>query len=201
MSAYALAKFYDILLYPFLNKTRKITARVIQRLHPESLIDICCGTGNQLKYLGHTKIKLTGIDNSPAMLRAAKLFNCYQQDARSLEFPDQWFDMALIQLALHEKRRADQQQIIHEAFRIIKKNGYLVIFDYHITPKTSMPARVMVHSIEFLAGKQHYRYFKEYHKQGGLTTLIDPTRFETIHSIPLAGKTFVLKVYRKIDQS
>ena len=101
MSNYYLASIYDFILYPFLNKTRQKTAKIINQLNPESLIDICCGTGNQLKYLNHTKIKLTGIDHSEVMLKAAKNLNCYNQDAREIQFPDKYFDMALIQLALH----------------------------------------------------------------------------------------------------
>ncbi|MGC9374872.1 MAG: class I SAM-dependent methyltransferase [Bacteroidales bacterium] len=159
MSGYPLASIYDLLLYPFLHNTRKRTAQFIQQLNPESIIDICCGTGNQLKYLGHTNIKLTGIDNSPAMLGAVKHFNCYQQDARSIEFPDQSFDMALIQLALHEKSPDDQFKIIEETYRILKNDGYLVIVDYHIDHKVSKLAKYVINFIEFIAGKEHYSHF------------------------------------------
>ncbi len=199
MTNYFIAGVYDWLLYPFLNKTRKHTAKIIQQINPESLIDICCGTGNQLKYLGHTNIKLTGVDNSPEMLNSGKLFNCLQQDARNIEFPDQSFDMALIQLALHEKSIEDQQRIIHEAYRILKDKGHLLILDYHIDSQTSKSAKYMINIIEFLAGKEHYSHFKNYKQNGGLSKLIDTNRFDTTRTIHLAGRSMVLKIYRKMN--
>jgi len=199
MSNYFLSGIYDFLLYPFLNKTRKQTAKIINQLNPESLIDICCGTGNQLKYLVHTNIKLTGIDNSPAMLGAVKHFNCYQQDARSIEFPDEFFDMALIQLALHEKSVSDRETILKEAYRILKNNGYLVVMDYRIDNQTSISAKYIIGMIEFFAGKQHYSHFKTYLKRGGLLKLVNPNHFKTLRSIPLAGKSMVLNIYQKIN--
>ncbi|MDY6800099.1 MAG: class I SAM-dependent methyltransferase [Bacteroidota bacterium] len=199
MSRYPLASIYDLLLYPFLHNTRKRTAQFIQQLNPESLIDICCGTGNQLKYLKHAQIKLTGIDNSPAMLGSAKHFNCYQQDARSIEFPDQSFEMALIQLALHEKSVDDREKILKEAYRILKNNGYLVIMDYNINHKTSKFAEYIIRIIEFFAGRQHYNHFKTYLKGDGLLKLVNPNHFKTLRSIPLAGKSMVLNIYQKLN--
>ena len=199
MSNFYLASLYDFILYPFLNKTRQKTAKIINQLNPESLIDICCGTGNQLKYLNHTKIKLTGIDNSPAMLVAAKHYNCYKQDARKIEFPDETFDMALIQLALHEKSIEDQQRVIHEAYRILKDSGHLVVLDYHIDSQTSKSAKNIITFIEFLAGKEHYSHFKGYNQSGGLSKLIDANRFYTIRTIHFAGNSMVLKIYQKRD--
>ena len=164
MSNFYFASIYDFILYPFLNKTRQKTAKIISQLNPESLIDICCGTGNQLKYLSRTKIKLTGIDNSAGMLKAAKNLNCYIQDAREIQFSDKEFEMALIQLALHEKSFDDQKKIIKEVHRILKNKGYLVIVDYDIGNQTSTSAKYIINIIEYLAGKEHYGFFKEYHK-------------------------------------
>lgn len=201
MSNFYLASIYDFILYPFLNKTRQKIARIINQLDPESLIDICCGTGNQLKYLSHTKIKLTGIDNSAEMLKAAKNLNCYIQDAREIQFPDKEFEMALIQLALHEKSSDDQLKIIDETHRILKNSGYLVVMDYHIDHKTSKSAKYMINIIEFLAGKEHYSHFKNYKQNGGLSKLIDTNRFDTTRTIHLAGRSMVLKIYQKMNES
>lgn len=197
MSNYYIANLYDFILYPFLNKTRQKTAKIIIQLNPESLIDICCGTGNQLKYLSHTKIKLTGIDNSAKMLQAAKNINCFNQDARNIQFPDQSFDLAFIQLALHEKSFDDQIKIINESYRILKNNGYLVIMDYDIGNHTSKSAKHIINFIEFLAGKEHYSHFKNYHQNGGLQKLIQSSQFQNIRSIYLAGKSMLVNIYKK----
>ncbi|MFO7830236.1 MAG: methyltransferase domain-containing protein [Bacteroidales bacterium] len=197
MSNYYLASIYDFILYPFLNKTRQKTAKIINQLNPESLIDICCGTGNQLKYLNHTKIKLTGIDNSAEMLKAAKNLNCYNQDAREIQFPDKEFEMALIQLALHEKSFDDQKKIIEEIYRILKMKGYLVIMDYDIGNQTSKSAKYIINIIEYLAGKEHYGYFKEYHKNNGVTKLINTNHFKLIKKTAFAGKAMSLMIFQK----
>lgn len=43
------ASFYDFILYPVLHPIRKKEVEVAKRLKPASIIDICCGTGDQLK--------------------------------------------------------------------------------------------------------------------------------------------------------
>ena len=197
MAGYAVAKVYDMLLYPFLNNIRKKTAKIIIQLNPKSVIDICCGTGNQLKYLSNTDIRLTGVDLSPAMLKVAKHMDCYEQDARNIEFPDDSFDLAVIQLALHEKSFDDQKKIIDEAYRIIKNNGHLLIVDYEINEKTKSSSAYIINAIEFLAGKEHFRNFKEYHKNECTNKLINNNLFLLEKKVLIAGKSMALQIYRK----
>lgn len=197
MENYTLAKFYDILLYPFLNNIRKRTSKIILQLNPESIIDICCGTGNQLKFLKNSTIQLTGIDNSIAMLKASKGLNCFAQDARNIQFPDHSFDMALIQLALHEKSFDDQQDIINEAYRIIKPGGHLLILDYEIDKNTKAFSRHVINFIEFIAGKEHYNYFKQYHKNNCTYHLINPEQFSLKRKIKIAGNSMLLQLFEK----
>ena len=199
MANYAVAKLYDFLLYPFLNNIRKKTAKIIIQLNPKSVIDICCGTGNQLEYLMNTNIKLTGIDLSPAMLKVAKHIDCYEQDARDIQFPDNSFDLVMIQLALHEKSFDDQKMIIDEASRIIRNNGHLLIVDYEINEKTKSYSRYVINAIEFMAGKEHFRNFKEYHKNECTNKLIDNNKFLLERKVLIAGKSMALQIYRKTN--
>ena len=198
MANYSMAKLYDILLYPFLNNIRKKTARIIIQLNPKSVIDICCGTGNQLEYLKNTDIRLTGVDLSPEMLKVAKHMDCFQQDARNIEFPDNSFDLAMIQLALHEKSFDDQKKIIDEAYRIIKDNGHLLIVDYEINEKTKPSSRYVINAIEFLAGKEHFRNFREYHKNECTNKLINDNLFILEKKVLIAGKSMALQIYSKL---
>ena len=199
MANYAVAKLYDFLLYPFLNNIRKKTAKIIIQLNPKSVIDICCGTGNQLEYLMNTNIKLTGIDLSPAMLKVAKHIDCYEQDARDIQFPDNSFDLVMIQLALHEKSFDDQKMIIDEASRIIRNNGHLLIVDYEFNEKTKSYSRYVINAIEFMAGKEHFRNFKEYHKNECTNKLIDNNKFLLERKVLIAGKSMALQIYRKTN--
>lgn len=199
MANYAVAKLYDFLLYPFLNKIRKKTAKIIIQLNPKSVIDICCGTGNQLEYLKNTDIKLTGIDLSPTMLKVAKHIDCYEQDARDIQFPDNSFDLVMIQLALHEKSFEDQKMIIDEASRITRNNGHLLIVDYEINEKTKSSSRYIINAIEFLAGKEHFRNFREYHKNECTNKLISNNVFLLEKKVLIAGKSMALQIYRKTN--
>ena len=199
MANYAVAKFYDFLLHPFLNKIRKKTAKIIIQINPKSVIDICCGTGNQLEYLKNTDIKLTGIDLSPAMLKVTKHIDCYEQDARDIQFPDNSFDLVMIQLALHEKSFDDQKMIIDEASRITRNNGHLLIVDYEINEKTKSSSRYIINAIEFMAGKEHFRNFKEYHKNECTNKLINNKVFLLEKKVLIAGKSMALQIYKKTN--
>ena len=197
MAKYVLANFYDMLLYPFLKDIRKKTARIIIQLNPKSVIDICCGTGNQLEYLKNTGIKLTGIDISPIMLKAASGIDCQEQDATNILFPDKSFDLVMIQLALHEKSFDDQKKIIDEAYRILMDNGHLLIVDYEISEKTKPSSRYIITLIEFMAGKEHFRHFKKYHKNECTNKLINNNRLMLEKKVLIAGKAMALQIFRK----
>jgi len=197
MESIAIARLYDILLYPFLNKIRKKIAKLILQLNPKSVIDICCGTGNQLKFLKNSNIKLTGIDNSLAMLKVSQDIDCYEQDAKNIQFPDKSFDLALIQLALHEKPFDDQKKIINESFRILKNNGHLIIVDYEINKKSKIISKFFINIIEFLAGKKHYKNFKQFHKNACTNKLINNKHFKLQNKILIAGKSMALQIYKK----
>ncbi len=197
MANYSIAKLYDFLLYPFLNNIRKKVAKIIIQLNPESLIDICCGTGNQLKFLKDSSIKLTGIDNSKAMLKVSGNINCYEQDARNIEFNNDSFDMAIIQLALHEKTFEDQKKIIDEAYRIIKSKGHLLILDYEINSNTSSFSRNMIHFIEYLAGKEHYANFKQFHVNHCTHKIIEPNQFILKKKMFIGGKSMAIQILQK----
>lgn len=197
MSNFTLAKLYDFLLYPFLKNIRNKTAKLIIQLNPESVIDICCGTGNQLSHLKNTNIKLTGIDLSPVMLKAANGIDCFNQDARDIQFSDSSFDLALIQLALHEKSQDDQEKIINEIHRILNSQGHLLVVDYEISKITNYFARKIINTIEFIAGKEHYNYFKLFHKNGCTNNLINSNQFKLKKKMLIAGKSMAIHIFQK----
>lgn len=197
MASYLVANLYDFLLYPFLHSTRKKTAKLITQLNPESVLDVCCGTGNQLTYIKSTSINLTGIDLSENMMKKSDRVKCYVQDARKIEFPNESYDLALIQLALHEKPLEDQIKIIGEMHRVIKPNGYLLIIDYQISKKTNKSSKYIIHTIEFLAGRNHYKNFRQFHRNNCTQKLIDESDFYLEKHELLAGKAISLKLFRK----
>ncbi len=170
------AGIYDFLLFPALHQIRVKTAEVVSQLNPEQIIDLCCGTGNQLKYLKRKGFEnIEGVDISHSMLKqtrksSAKI-NCTHGDATKLNFPDNSFEAALISFALHEKPKETAESIVKEAVRITRREGHLLAVDYAFDSSVSPFIKTMVRIVERFAGKDHYLYFKKYLKYGGLDSL------------------------------
>lgn len=171
------ARLYDPLLHVALHRIRKKVADAVQHYNPGSVIDICCGTGSQLKYLKKNGFhNVTGVDISKSMLRQAEKgeenVQCDEQDATSLKFDDNSFDMGIISFALHEKPSEVAKQIVMEAQRVIRPEGHLIVVDYIFGKRIKFPVKFAIHFVERFAGRDHYRYFRNYLKQGGMDNLM-----------------------------
>jgi SAM-dependent methyltransferase len=117
---------------------------------PLSLLDIACGTGNQLianRTVG-PDATLVGVDQSIGMLRQAARkapdITWVQADAATLPFPDRSFDFASCQFAFHHFQ--DKARMLREAFRVLRVGGRFVL-------RNSCPQE----SSDWL----HYEYFLE----------------------------------------
>ncbi|MCF8309537.1 MAG: class I SAM-dependent methyltransferase [Bacteroidales bacterium] len=193
------AGVYDILLYPFLHSVRVKTTHIASQLQPKSIIDICCGTGKQLKYLkSHGFENLEGIDLSVSMLNQTQKgenpVNCREGDATAMDIPDNSYDMGIISYALHEKPKETAQQIVREATRIIRPSGYLLVVDYAPDNAVNSLAKGMVHAVERIAGKDHYHYFKKYNQYKGMDGLLPAEKLDQLHGFNLG--TSQLRVYK-----
>ena len=149
------------------------------------ILDLCCGTGNQLKLLSKNNFKnLYCLDFSSAMLKQVQKnsFNIkiYQEDATKTNFKNEFFDLIIISFVIHEKERNTQKKFLEEAHRILKKGGTLLVLDYDIGKKTSILTKALIYTIERIAGKNHYYNFKNYIKNKGLPGLINPEKFQTL---------------------
>jgi demethylmenaquinone methyltransferase/2-methoxy-6-polyprenyl-1,4-benzoquinol methylase len=194
-----LAGVYDPLLHVALRKIRKRVVDLAERLQPGQIIDICCGTGNQLKYLKkHGFQNITGVDISDAMLKQAgkgKLkIQCGNEDATDMSFDSDSFDMGIISLALHEKPYELAQQILNESQRVIRPGGHLIVVDYVFDQHTSPFIRLPVHIAEKIAGRDHYKHFREYLEYGGMDKLMNYRRFDEEYRFH-RGAT-MLRIYR-----
>lgn len=168
---------YDPVLYIFIHIIRKKVADIVNNYQPNSVIDICCGTGNQLKYLKKQGFNnVIGIDLSQSMIHQAnkgdKKIHCEEQDAAKLHFHNNSFDFGIISLALHEKPFETAREIIAEAKRVINPDGHLLVVDYNFTGNVKFLSKVMIYAIERFAGKSHYKYFKNYLEMGGMDELL-----------------------------
>jgi len=152
----------------------------------DKVLDVCCGTGDQVFYYAKRGIIAAGIDLNPSMIKVAEkdkrkqdLKNVSFQiaDARSLPFNDNSFDYASTSFALHEKERMVRDKIISEMKRVVKKDGNLIFIDFRV-PLPKNLYSYFIKAIEYSAGKDHFSSFKDYLLQGGLSEILKKNQLQ-----------------------
>jgi demethylmenaquinone methyltransferase/2-methoxy-6-polyprenyl-1,4-benzoquinol methylase len=200
---YKSAKYYDKFLHLFVRRIRKRILEIVKKNQYKKILDVCCGTGNQLKILKKHGIDGTGIDLSKAMLEIAESgkikVNCYEQDAENTNFSDESFDMTMTTFALHEKSNSSAKKILSEMIRLTKKNGHLILVDFSIDSNTSFLAKAGIKFIESSAGDDHYNHYKEYVTSNGLDTLLEGSPLKEVEKHYFALNGVVLKVLQKVE--
>ena len=170
------AKFYDRLLYLFIRDIRIRVIKVVKEYQYKTILDVCCGTGDQLKLLREHGFDGEGVDISDAMLTIAQngkiKANCKHQDASKMHYEDAKFALVMTAFALHEKDHDTARKIVEEMVRVVAKGGDILIVDYELSEKTSALSKMLIYFIEWLAGGEHYRNFRSYIKKGGLPDLL-----------------------------
>jgi demethylmenaquinone methyltransferase/2-methoxy-6-polyprenyl-1,4-benzoquinol methylase len=179
------AKIYDPMLYFALRSIRKTVTEILLPYRDKVILDLCCGTGNQLKYLAKAGFQdLHCLDISEAMLNIARRggasLKIYREDATRTSLSSASFDVVLVSFALHEKDRPTQEGILSEAHRLLVPGGLLLIVDYAFDEKTVSLGQWGITLIERIAGGEHYRNFKAYLAKGGLSSLISEEKFDFI---------------------
>lgn len=144
-----------------------------------SVLDVCCGTGDQVAYYARAGLKASGIDSDARMIAIARRRRIKTEhepvfcraDAGHLPFKDGTFDFVSACLALHEKPVWLQQRLIQEAARVAGRSGCLVLADYAVPMPQSRTARLIA-TIEYMAGRKHFACFQDYMQRGGLEAII-----------------------------
>jgi demethylmenaquinone methyltransferase/2-methoxy-6-polyprenyl-1,4-benzoquinol methylase len=143
-------------------------------------LDVCCGTGALVLHYAKRGIIADGIDLNPRAIEVAEnksdklnfRYASFQTgNALNLPFDENMFDHASISMSLHEKERVDRDRVISEMKRVVKMKGNLIFIDYRM-PLPPIPVSTTVQVIEFIAGRDHWRCFNDYVKQGGLDELL-----------------------------
>lgn len=196
------ARIYDPLLYLIINPIRLAVMKELLPYKDRSILDLCCGTGNQLKLLSRAGFKnLHCLDLSEAMLSVARKneypIKIYHEDAVQTAFDNASFDIVMISFAIHEKDRTTQEKLIEEAHRIVAGDGFLLIVDYAFDDKTTKLGRMGISLIERMAGGEHYRNFKGYIKNNGLESLVKADKFELLEDKRRSFNGVTISTYRK----
>ena len=198
-----MAKIYDPIFCLPLKSIRFAVMNELLKYKEKVILDLCCGTGNQLNLLSKHGFKnLYCLDISDSMLEIAKRSNSsikiYNEDATKTNFNNESFDVVIISFAIHEKDRNTQQALINEAYRIIKKDGFMLVVDYVFDDKTTKFGRIVIRIIEGIAGGEHYINFKSYIQNDGLLSLIEKDKFKLIKYNRMSFGAVTISIYHKI---
>ncbi len=195
------AKYYDRLLAPFIQPIRRRVLLLVKKYRYKVILDVCCGTGDQLKLLKKHGLDAEGIDLSDAMLHVAQKgdagINCFHQDATQMRYEDEKFDLVMTTFALHEKDHTSAHKIVEEMLRVTQEGKDILIVDYELSEKTSFLSKNLIYFIEWLAGKEHYRNFRSYIKKGGLPELLADTPLKETERHYFGQHGIVLLLLRK----
>ncbi|NWF69984.1 MAG: class I SAM-dependent methyltransferase [Chloroflexi bacterium] len=104
------------------------------------LLDVGCGVGRHVVYLGGRGFRIAGIDISPTGIRMSQEISAQRQipfeghvsPMTALPWPAITFDGALSTSAIHHQRRADLVQALAEVWRVLKP-GAVFIADFPST--------------------------------------------------------------------
>ena len=171
---------YATIVDPLLQDVRLYTIKFSGMKAGDRVLDVCCGTGDQVFYYARAGIAAIGVDLDSHMLelarrdkrnRAFRDVSFQMADAQDLSFDDGLFDYASISFALHEKEPEIRNRVISEMKRVVKEEGTLIFIDFSV-PLPENLLSYFVRIMEFMAGKAHYRCFKDYLARGGLDVLL-----------------------------
>ena len=107
--------------------------KVVKRLKPDSILEVGCGFGRNLKFLLDKGIRpgsLTGVDISPLLLKQIRLpksVRIIQANVLQLPFSSNRFDLVFTHGLLMHVNPRKLNQALQELFRVTKK--YLMIIE------------------------------------------------------------------------
>jgi ubiquinone/menaquinone biosynthesis C-methylase UbiE len=174
-----IAKLYDALFEPLNSGLRKIGMKMFPPKEGMAVLDIGCGTGAHLEHYQKAGCNVFGIDQSPSMLQVARdrlgeSANLYMGDASNMPYPDKEFDLIIFFTVLHEMPRAVRSAVINEAKRTLKEEGRILLVDYNpgpIRPLKGWLYKSIIAIVEFAAGGEHFRNYRDFIVNEGLPAL------------------------------
>ncbi|MDD3322457.1 MAG: class I SAM-dependent methyltransferase [Paludibacter sp.] len=179
--------FYDKIIAP----NQKNLFNQIKEIIPtgSTIIDIGCGTG-YLEFLLSDKCKYAlGIDLSKRNIEKANK-NLSKNTFTGIEFKHTSLaklnteitdksDYAITTYVIHEINENERLSLMLDMAQVAKR---IIIGDY-LTPQPNNLAGIFSKIIEFVAGREHYRNFKNFQKNGGIHSLIKQGNFRVISEI------------------
>jgi SAM-dependent methyltransferase len=179
--------FYDIFIAP---NQDKLFGQIKDLIEPDSrIIDVGCGTGRLEFALAEKCKSVLGIDLSKRNIYKAQLTLSKQPDKKVsfqhtnvseiINDGQSHFDFGILTYVIHEVNEEERIDLLTDIARIADK---IIVGDY-LVPRPDNFASYLSESIEFIAGREHYRNFKSFISDGGIFPLAEKAGLKVINEI------------------
>jgi len=192
--------FYDTVIAP---NQDKLFGQIKNLVTPEStIIDVGCGTGRLEFTLTDKCRSLLGIDLSKRNIDMAnrsllkhpdtKISFQHSNIGEIIKSNNKKFEFAVLTYVIHEVNEDERINLLKEISLSADK---IIIGDY-LVPRPGGYGGFISESIEFIAGREHYKNYKSYMANGGLRYLADKAGLKIVNEIsnhPLTNHIVVLE--------
>ncbi|HEY5535730.1 MAG TPA: class I SAM-dependent methyltransferase [Ignavibacteria bacterium] len=193
--------FYDKFIAP---NQDKLFGQINNIINPDSrIIDIGCGTGRLSFTLLNKCNRILGIDLSEKNIERANLTLSKNPDSKIsfthkslseiISDGKEHFDYAVMTYVIHEVDESERVNLLEEMAQVANK---IIIGDYFSLTGNGFINTINI-IVEFLAGKDHYRNFKTYIRNGGINGIINKTNFKVLQELKNSPKTSHLILLQK----
>jgi ubiquinone/menaquinone biosynthesis C-methylase UbiE len=173
-----------------LKKVKQKIARLVSRYELFPVLDVCCGTGQQVRYVHLLGQPAFGLDLDIQMLSYAQkkqgevAWIC--ADAVHLPFPADSFGGVILSYALHEKSEDVRRRMMDEVRRTLSANGMVIFLDFE-NPwnRRARLGAAVTWLIERNAGGEHFANGRRFLSAGGLRSFIRENGLSEIKSYDL----------------
>jgi len=198
--------WYDTIFEPLNSGLRAIGMKLFPPQPGMKVLDIGCGTGAHLKLYQKAGCEVYGIDTSPSMFEQAKEklgedANLHFGDASNMPYPDNHFDLITSSTVLHEMPSEVRSNVLEEAKRVLKTDGHILLIDFHTGPFKPLKGwfyKGIITIAEIVAGREHFRNYRQFMRTGGLSKLIEKHGLKVEQQKILSGGNMVIYLLQKI---
>ena len=193
--------FYDTFIAP---NQDKLFEKIKDYIETGSrIIDVGCGTGRFSFYVAEKSQYILGIDLSSRNIERANLvlkknpnskISFQHKNIDEIIYKNNiHFDYAVLTYVIHEVAENERINLLNNIFLIADK---IIIGDY-LVPKQAGLWSLINDAVEFAAGSNHYRNYKNFVANNGIKGLADLTRIKIITEIKNQPATSHLVIIAK----
>ncbi|NWF90846.1 MAG: class I SAM-dependent methyltransferase [Ignavibacteriaceae bacterium] len=190
--------FYDTFIAP--NQDR-LFSEIKNLIKPNSrILDVGCGTGRFSFFIADKCSSVVGIDLSQRNIEKAKKnlqkeinskISFKHTDISELVKQENHYDYAVLTYVIHEVNEDERVPLLSQISQIADK---ILIGDY-LVPRNKRFWNLLNELVEFAAGTEHYKNYKNYCHIGGIQDLARQANLKIISEIrnrPLTSHLVVL---------